>query len=257
MFCSFCGTKIPEQANFCGACGKRNARAAVKTQKNKRVSWILVLLVSVGGFAILACAGAFALYVLHYGEHTTTLSRSDGSPKPQFAQPAGCLELPAPSADCLAILQRIGFSTKFVRSGWTAFHYADAWWPAAHGRGGEKFDRSVYEGRVVASLDEARKLAGNSKDRVLLRHESGALELLRLYDGYSQLRDSEIASKQLEAFRVLTGTTPERFAQAVLQGADQCMLAAVNDLRGKGLSEDWKTADSDCTQNYRLLHRSP
>jgi hypothetical protein len=78
-----------------------------------------------------------------------------------------------------------------------------------------------------------------------------------MYDAYSQLRDSEIDPRKLQAFHVLTGTTPEQFAKTALHGADQCMMAVLNDLGVDLLSGEWVNADRDCVDNHRLLHGSP
>jgi hypothetical protein len=167
---------------------------------------------------------------------------SEQAPRTKSPENPGCLELSDPTTNCLTLLQKIGFSTSFARSGWTAFHYAVVWHLAAHGRGGEKFDRSVYAGRVVPSLNAARGQARNSKERTLLLHESGALENLRLHDGYSGLRTSEIDPDKLQAFRAVIGTTPEQFAQLALQGADHCMMALNADPDPRNSSKEFVEA---------------
>lgn len=168
-------------------------------------------------------------------------------------QDVGCFRLQNPTTECMAILGRLGFSAGFIRSSWTAFHCVDAWWSAAHGVPGDKFDRSVYRDKVLPSLRRAKNLAKKGTEKAFLVHVSGASAFFLLYDTYSGFQDNALPPDTLKAFRSLTGTTPEEFAKAALASADGCMMAAAHDLGANTLTGEWQNADSVCSREYGLL----
>ncbi len=244
MFCTSCGTGIQSPLAPCPRCGfsLQGIRSNLVPRKPKRML----------GFWGWAGLGLLGLGVL------VALIERPGAPpvtKPQQTKETkpGCLELPSPTSDCVALLQRTGFSGSFVRSGWMALHYAYVWWLSSHNRGKEKFDRSVYNSLVGRSLKDARPQARSREERIFLDHVSSALDLLGLYDSYSGLRDSDIDAQKLQAFQKLLGTTPEQFAQTSLHGADQCMVAAISELGLTTLAEEMRDADRVCSENYKLL----
>jgi hypothetical protein len=181
-------------------------------------------------------------------------ARNNPNAPPEVWKPAGCLEMSNPTADCVALLQKMGISLSFARSDSPAFHYETLWWRYANGKGGEKPNKTVYNTVVLPALSAARKQARNPKENAVLLHESGAIDLIRLYGAYSDVRDSKVDPALLEAFGDATGTTPEQLAKSMLQAADRCELALLTDIDPSLSTKESMEAASVCAKTSQRLH---
>ncbi len=213
-----------------------------KAPTARRGLWLFALVCLLLVIAIKACN-----YVPNARDTAAPSRTSQTEDKP------GCLDFPEPTPRCIATFKEQGFSAGFVRAGWTAFHYADVWYAATRGDGIERFDKTVYTGKVIPSLKKAKSHITSRKERTFFEHEFALISLLRLHGAYAGLQDSTIDPVKLQAFRVLTGTTPQGFAQSTEVAATTCMAAITSDVAGLPLTGPHKNAGKSCLESSRPL----